>query len=147
MIILFYSFTFVLQAVKILLQICLPMSGLLHTMLLLGWPAYAAQQASELKKAPPGLPIVTTTGSLHVVAREGSSALIACNVTGEHDDVQWFNSRGALAGEGGALLLGIVGKTLLAVLPFFLLSLFFSFQSFSQIEFSELLTNLRNSFG
>lgn len=88
------------------------MSVLLLTVLLLGWPAYAAQQASEPKTAPPGLLTgISTTGSLHMVAREGSSVLIECNVTGQHNGVQWFNSKGALTGEGGALLPGMMGKT------------------------------------
>lgn len=110
------------------------MSVLLHTVLLLGWPAYAAQQASEVKRAPPGLLTGSpTTDNLHMVAREGSSALIECNVTGQHNDVQWFNSKGALTGEGGALLLGMMGRTLSFFLPFSL--------SFFQIEFVELLPN------
>uniref|UniRef100_A0A672GFG9 Microfibril-associated glycoprotein 3 n=1 Tax=Salarias fasciatus TaxID=181472 RepID=A0A672GFG9_SALFA len=37
--------------------------------------------------------------SSHVVVKEGSSALIQCNVTGVHGDVKWFNSRGALLDE------------------------------------------------
>lgn len=76
------------------------MAVLLHTVLLLSWPAYAAQQAFELKRAPPGLLTGSpTTDSLQMVAKEGSSALMECNVTGQHDDVQWFNSKGALTGE------------------------------------------------
>lgn len=90
----------------------LHMSVLLLTVLLLGWPAYAAQQASEPKTAPPGLLTgISTTGSLHMVAREGSGVLIECNVTGQHNGVQWFNSKGALTGEGGTLLPGMMGKT------------------------------------
>lgn len=116
------------------------MSVLFHTVLLLGWPAYAAQQASELKRAPPGLPTVTTTtGSLHMVAREGDNVLIECNVTGQHNDVQWFNSKGALTGEGGALLLGMIEKTRLSILfSFHLCSSFpaFFFLSFLSVVFS-----------
>uniref|UniRef100_A0A672GFG3 Microfibril-associated glycoprotein 3 n=1 Tax=Salarias fasciatus TaxID=181472 RepID=A0A672GFG3_SALFA len=37
--------------------------------------------------------------SSHMVVKEGSSALIQCNVTGVHGDVKWFNSRGALLDE------------------------------------------------
>lgn len=86
------------------------MSVLLLTVLLLGWPAYSTQQAFELKTAPPGLLTgISTTGSLHMVAREGSSVLIECNVTDQHNGVQWFNSKGALTGERGALLLGMMG--------------------------------------
>lgn len=62
---------------------------LLLSVLLLGsWPADGAQNASEPE---------------HIVAKEGDSMLIECNVTGGHDGVQWFNSKGSLTGEEGVL--------------------------------------------
>lgn len=60
---------------------------LLSVLLLGGWPADGAQNASE-----PGV---------YIVAKEGDSMLIECNVTGGHDGVQWFNSKGPLTGEEG----------------------------------------------
>lgn len=65
---------------------------LLLSVLLLGvWPADGAQNASEPEVSPT---------SLHIVAKEGDSMLIECNVTGGHDGVQWFNSKGPLTGDG-----------------------------------------------
>uniref|UniRef100_A0A667YTC4 Microfibril-associated glycoprotein 3 n=1 Tax=Myripristis murdjan TaxID=586833 RepID=A0A667YTC4_9TELE len=34
-----------------------------------------------------------------MVVKEGSSTLLECNVTGARDDIQWFNSKGALLDE------------------------------------------------
>lgn len=64
---------------------------LLSVLLLAGWPAAGAQNASE----PQG----------HIVAKEGGSMLIECNVTGGHNSVQWFDSKGPLTGEERVLLL------------------------------------------
>ncbi|XP_023262093.1 microfibril-associated glycoprotein 3 isoform X2 [Seriola lalandi dorsalis] len=66
------------------------LSHLLLTVLLLhGWTTEAAQNRSEVE-APPSDP--------SIVAREGSNTLIECNVTGGHDDVKWYNSKGQLLG-------------------------------------------------
>ncbi|KAM3601105.1 uncharacterized protein V6R79_007744 [Siganus canaliculatus] len=43
-------------------------------------------------------PETSTLLQATIVAKEGSSALIECNVTGSTDDVQWFNSKGRLQG-------------------------------------------------
>lgn len=34
-----------------------------------------------------------------IVVKEGTSTLIECNVTGVHDDIQWYNSKGHALGE------------------------------------------------
>lgn len=84
----------------------------LTMLLLLGCPVYAAQQAPKLMTVHPGLLTgILTTSSPHMVAREGSSVLIECNVTGQHGGVQWFNSKGALTGGGRILLRGVMDKT------------------------------------
>ena len=40
-----------------------------------------------------------------IVVKEGSSTLIECNVTGSHDDILWYNSKGHILDEkeGGKL--------------------------------------------
>ncbi|XP_024117147.1 microfibrillar-associated protein 3-like [Oryzias melastigma] len=60
---------------------------LLAALLLAGRAAGAAPNSSEAA-VPPSTP--------DVVAREGSSVLITCNGSGLHDEVKWYNSRGAL---------------------------------------------------
>lgn len=35
----------------------------------------------------------------HIVVREGSNMLIECNVTGGHNNIKWYNSKGPLLGE------------------------------------------------
>lgn len=58
--------------------------------------------------------LVSVSSSRHVVAKEGCSILIECNVTGGHDDITWFNSKGPLLGgkwqiqENGGLNITVV---------------------------------------
>uniref|UniRef100_UPI0037E8E8EB microfibrillar-associated protein 3-like n=1 Tax=Semicossyphus pulcher TaxID=241346 RepID=UPI0037E8E8EB len=72
------------------------LSHLLLAVLLLGsCTADSAQKKSEagatkLASYPPGR---------YIVAQEGSSTLIECNVTGGHNDIKWYNSKGVLLGE------------------------------------------------
>lgn len=69
---------------------------LLLPVLLLGcWTAGAAQDGSEAAAKSP----------VHITAREGSSMLVACDVSGGHDSIGWFNSKGALLGEDTGLAL------------------------------------------
>lgn len=75
---------------------------LLSVLLLGGWPADGAQNVSEPEVSPP-VQLTGASTSLHIVAKEGDSMLIECNVTGGHDGVQWFNSKGPLTGEEGVL--------------------------------------------
>ncbi|XP_028276946.1 microfibrillar-associated protein 3-like [Parambassis ranga] len=72
------------------------LSHLLVTALLLG--SRAADGAHSRSEAASG-----PSSSRDIVAKEGSSVLIECNVTGSRDDVKWFNSAGPLLGvnEGG----------------------------------------------
>lgn len=65
---------------------------LLAALLLAVWAADGARNGSETEAAPPS--------SRGVVAKEGSSALIECNVTGGHHEIKWYNSKGPLLGEG-----------------------------------------------
>ncbi|XP_076130544.1 microfibrillar-associated protein 3-like [Alosa pseudoharengus] len=39
--------------------------------------------------------------SRDIVVKEGSSTLIECNVTGSHDDIMWYNSKGHILDEQG----------------------------------------------
>ncbi|XP_041808398.1 microfibrillar-associated protein 3-like [Chelmon rostratus] len=67
-------------------------SHLLLTVLLLGgWTADGAQNGSE--------PEAASSSSRHIVVKEGSSTLIECNVTGGHNDIKWYNSKGPLLDE------------------------------------------------
>ncbi|XP_073334972.1 microfibrillar-associated protein 3-like [Pagrus major] len=86
------------------------LSHLLLTVLLVGgWTADAAQNASEAEAAS-----FSVSSSRHIVVKEGTSALIECNVTGGHDDIKWYNSKGPLLGgkwqieENGALNITVV---------------------------------------
>lgn len=62
-----------------------------------GWTADGAQNGSEVGSASP-TPLISVSSSRHVVVKEGSSILIECNVTGGHDDIKWYNSKGPLLG-------------------------------------------------
>ncbi|XP_040006186.1 microfibrillar-associated protein 3-like isoform X2 [Xiphias gladius] len=79
---------------------------LLAALLLAVWAADGARNGSETEAAPPS--------SRGVVAKEGSSALIECNVTGGHDEIKWYNSKGPLLGgkwqiqENGVLKISVV---------------------------------------
>lgn len=75
---------------------------LLAVSLLSGWSADGARNDSRAEvAAPPGW-MASVPSSRDIVVREGASTLIECNVTGSHDDIKWYNSRGPLLGEGGA---------------------------------------------
>ncbi|KAI3373296.1 hypothetical protein L3Q82_006595 [Scortum barcoo] len=74
-------------------------SRLLLTVLLLGgWRADGAQNASEAEAASSVWPAGVTYGG-NIVLKEGSSALIECNVTGGHGAIKWYNSKGLQLGE------------------------------------------------
>lgn len=74
------------------------LSHLLLTVLLLGgWIADGAQNVSEAEAASSVQP-ASATSSRDIVVKEGSSTLIECNVTGGHDDIKWYNSKGLLLG-------------------------------------------------
>lgn len=85
---------------------------LLSVLLLGGWPADGAQNASE--------------SEVYIVAKEGDSMLIECNVTGGHDGVQWFNPKGPLTGEEGVLMVfdGKIHVFHLVIFSCFLLQIF-----------------------
>lgn len=75
------------------------MSNLLLTVLLLGgWAADGAQNGSEVEVSSP-VQLASVSSSMHIVVKEGASMLIECNVTGGHDGVKWYNSKGPLLGE------------------------------------------------
>lgn len=85
------------------------LSHLLLTVLLVGgWTADGAQNGSEVEVATSG------SSSRHIVVKEGSSALIECNVTRGHKDIKWYNSKGLLLGgkwqiqENGVLNITVV---------------------------------------
>ncbi|XP_026184486.1 microfibril-associated glycoprotein 3 [Mastacembelus armatus] len=65
---------------------------LLLLLLLSGQTAAGAQNASEAKAA--------SSFSRDIVVKEGSSTVIECNVTGGHDHIRWYNSKGPLLDEG-----------------------------------------------
>lgn len=71
---------------------------LLTGLLLSAWAADGAQNFSKMEDVSP-VQLASTFSMLSIVAKEGSSMLIECNVTGGHDDVKWYNSKGPLEGE------------------------------------------------
>lgn len=71
------------------------LSCLLATFLLLScWKADGAHSGSEVVSS------VHLTSVPSIVAKEGLTALIECNVTGVHDNFKWYNSKGPLQGDG-----------------------------------------------
>lgn len=70
---------------------------LLAVPVLSGRSADGAQNDSDVEVAW----LASVPSSRDIVVREGSSTLIECNVTGSHDDIKWYNSKGILLGEGG----------------------------------------------
>uniref|UniRef100_A0A8C2ZJM0 Microfibril-associated glycoprotein 3 n=1 Tax=Cyclopterus lumpus TaxID=8103 RepID=A0A8C2ZJM0_CYCLU len=64
---------------------------LLVVLLLGGWTADGALNGSEAVAS--GVPSSGT-----IVAKEGSSVLIECNVTRSYDEIEWYNSKGLLLG-------------------------------------------------
>lgn len=71
---------------------------LLTGLLLSAWAADGAQNFSETVEVTSPVQLASTS-RLSIVAREGSSMLIECNVTGGRDHVKWYNSKGPLEGE------------------------------------------------
>lgn len=71
---------------------------LLTVLLLGGWIAEGAQNVSEAEAASSVRP-ASVTSSRDIVVKEGTGTLIECNVTGGHDDIKWYNSKGLLLSE------------------------------------------------
>ncbi|XP_070773640.1 microfibrillar-associated protein 3-like [Enoplosus armatus] len=71
---------------------------LLSVLLLGGRTADGAQNGSEAEMAS-SLRLAGVPSSRNIVVKEGSSMLIECNVTGGHDDIKWYNSKGHVLGE------------------------------------------------
>nr|XP_040036306.1 microfibril-associated glycoprotein 3-like [Gasterosteus aculeatus aculeatus] len=69
---------------------------LLAGLLLLGGGA-GAPVGSEAESSARAGRVPSSGGSL--LAKEGSSARIECNVTGGHEDIKWYNSKGHLLGD------------------------------------------------
>lgn len=67
---------------------------LLTVVLLSVWTADGLQNISEA-----AVKSSLQANSKHITAKEGSSKLIGCNLTGGHDGVEWYNSQGRLQGE------------------------------------------------
>lgn len=72
---------------------------LLLVLLLSGWWADGAQNDSDVELVSPEW-VASVPSSRDIVVREGSSTLIECNVTGRHEEIKWYNSKGTLLGEG-----------------------------------------------
>ncbi|XP_035521871.1 microfibrillar-associated protein 3-like [Morone saxatilis] len=70
---------------------------LLVVLLLCGWTADAAQNGSEVE-AVSSVWLASVSSSRNIVAKEGSNTVIECNVTGDHNDIKWYNSKGPLLG-------------------------------------------------
>lgn len=71
---------------------------LLTVLLLSGWTADGAQNGTETETMS-SVRLASVPSSSNIVAKEGSSTLIECNVTGSHDDIKWYNSKGPLLGK------------------------------------------------
>lgn len=70
------------------------LSHWLATFLLLNcWKAGGAHKGSEVVTSMQRASIPP------IVVKEGSSMLITCNVTGTHDNISWYNSKGPLQGD------------------------------------------------
>ncbi|XP_044079055.1 microfibrillar-associated protein 3-like isoform X2 [Siniperca chuatsi] len=86
---------------------------LLSVLLLGGWTADGAQNGSEAEAAS-SMRLTSVPSSGDLVVKEGSSMLIECNVTGGHNDIKWYNSKGRVLGgkwqiqENGALNITVV---------------------------------------
>lgn len=75
------------------------LSHLLLTVLLLGgWTVDGAQNGS-LTQVVSSVQLASVPSSRLIVVKEGSSTLIECNVTGGHDDIKWYSSKGPLLGQ------------------------------------------------
>lgn len=75
-----------------------PSRLLLAVLLLAGWRADGARNGSETEAMSSVWPAGVTSGG-NIVLKEGSSALIECNVTGSHGAIKWYNSKGLQLGE------------------------------------------------
>ncbi|XP_068592722.1 microfibrillar-associated protein 3-like [Cebidichthys violaceus] len=69
---------------------------LLSVLLLGGRTADGALNGSE---AVSSVLLASVPSSRDIVAKEGSSASIECNVTAAYDDIKWYNSKGTLLGD------------------------------------------------
>ncbi|XP_005472363.1 microfibrillar-associated protein 3-like [Oreochromis niloticus] len=70
------------------------LSHWLATFLLLNcWKAGGAHNGSDMVTSMQRASIPS------IVVKEGSSVLITCNVTGAHDNISWYNSKGPLLGD------------------------------------------------
>lgn len=73
---------------------------LLHTLFVLllsgSWAANGAHNDTETGKFTPLAPVQSRS---YILAREGSSTLLECNVTADQVDVRWYNSKGLLLGD------------------------------------------------
>lgn len=74
------------------------MLHLLTSLLISAWAADGAHNFSEMEDVSP-VHLASTFSMKSIVAKEGSSMLIECNVTGGRNDVKWYNSKGPLEGE------------------------------------------------
>uniref|UniRef100_A0A3Q2QS99 Microfibril-associated glycoprotein 3 n=1 Tax=Fundulus heteroclitus TaxID=8078 RepID=A0A3Q2QS99_FUNHE len=77
------------------------LSHALLLLLLIGcWKADGAPNGTE---AGTFTQLATGPSGKYILAKEGSSMLIECNVTADREDVRWYNSKGLLLGneEGG----------------------------------------------
>ncbi|KAM9847299.1 microfibrillar-associated protein 3-like [Aulostomus maculatus] len=71
---------------------------LLAFLLLGGWTADGAENRSKVETASPVRWLASGPSSRDIVVKEGSSVLLECNVTGVHDEIKWYNSKGPLLG-------------------------------------------------
>ncbi|KAK2828023.1 hypothetical protein Q5P01_019057 [Channa striata] len=72
-------------------------------LLLLTVPLLSGAQNESDVEAGSSVWTTTVPSGRDIVVKEGSGTLIECNVTGGHDDIKWYNSKGTLLveGEGG----------------------------------------------
>ncbi|XP_075957637.1 microfibrillar-associated protein 3-like [Anarhichas minor] len=75
------------------------LSHLLLTVLLLG--GRTADGALNGSEAVSSVLLPSVPSSRNIVAKEGSSTLIECNVTAAYDDIKWYNSKGTLLADTG----------------------------------------------
>lgn len=73
------------------------LSLIVSTLLLARCSAGGAQSPPEAVSL---LQLDALPSSRYMVVKEGSNTLIECNVTGEPDEVRWFNSKGLLVAGG-----------------------------------------------
>lgn len=71
--------------------------------LLLTVALLSARTADGLQNTSEAAVTSSQVNSKHITAKEGSSKLIGCNLTGGQDGVEWYNSQGRLQGEEDVL--------------------------------------------